>query len=74
VIWKGKELKTIGGIIDGIASCKTEDDAKEFTRLYKEENPYAIENIGYVIGYASSDERTRLYDLFGEHHPIFGRC
>ena len=74
MIWNGKELKTVGDIFDGITSCKTNENANEFISLYKKENPKALENIGYVIGYASSNERTRLYDLFGDNHPISGGC
>lgn len=74
MFWNGKELKTVRDIFDGITSCETKEDANEFISLYKEENQNALGNIGYVIGYAPSDERARLYDLFGNNHPIFGRC
>ena len=57
----------------GIAQCKTKEEAQEFMRLYRAENPYADENIGYVLGYYSPAERARLQDWFGVTHPVFGK-
>lgn len=73
MIWKDRELKTIGDLMDGgISRCNTREEAQEFMRLYEAENPHARENIGYIAGYFSVEKADQIYDWFGVEHPIFG--
>ena len=72
MIWKGRELKTIGDLMFGIECCQTREEAQEFMRLYEQENAHARANIGYVAGYFSVETADQIYDWFGVEHPIFG--
>jgi hypothetical protein len=73
MIWKGRELKTIGDLMyKGINKCESPEEAQEFMRQYKLDNPHADENIGYLSGYYSSQEADRIRDWFKVQHPIFG--
>lgn len=70
MIWKGNEIKTIGDLLDkGINQCKTKEEAQEFMRLYREVNPHADENVGYLSGYFPPEEMARIQDWFGVSHP-----
>ena len=66
--------QTIGNLLDACAECKTQAEANGVLRRAKEDNPeYAEQNIGYILGYLSPNERERLYSLFSKcNHPIFG--
>lgn len=70
--WKGKELETVGEIMNVVVSITEEKEASEFMSAYKEASPHAEENIGYMTGYYSSKEAIRLRKLFKVTHPIFG--
>lgn len=71
--WKGQELVTIGDLMGkGIDKCDGPEEAQEFMRLYRAENPYADENIGYLSGYYGTDDMRRIQEWFGAAHPIFG--
>ena len=73
MIWKGKELKTIGDLMDhGINKCDNAEEAQEFMRQYRVANEHADSNIGYVSGYYSREEALRIRDWFGVKHPVFG--
>lgn len=73
MIWKGKELKTIGDACEALKEISTKEEAAEFLRLSKEENPkYAEHNIGYLFGYFNRDRWRELSELFGILHPLFG--
>jgi hypothetical protein len=73
MIWKGKELKTIGDLMDhGISKCTTREEAQEFMRQYRAETPHADSNIGYLSGYYSPEEGARIRDWFGVKHPVLG--
>lgn len=69
--WNGEKLKTVGDIAVGIKSCQTKKEAQKFLETYAAETEYAKENIGYLIGYLSTSERERLYDLFNIVHPVY---
>ncbi len=72
--WKDEELKTAGDLMKkGIEKCDTPEEAQEFMRLFKAENPYAEENIGYISGYYDTEEKQRIQEWFCVEHPIFGR-
>ena len=71
--WKGQELLTIGDLCRlGIDKCDTPEEAQEFMRLYRIENEYADQNIGYLSGYYGMDDMQRIQEWFGVAHPIFG--
>jgi hypothetical protein len=71
--WQGKELKTLGDILDAVTKCATREEAQEFMRQYREFTPHAAENIGYLGGYCSDETNMRIQDWFGVEHPIFGK-
>lgn len=71
--WKGKEIKNLGQSVEAIGNITTKEEAAEFLRLTKEENPeHAEANIGYLFGYLSRPRWKELSELFGIKHPIFG--
>jgi hypothetical protein len=74
MIWKGKELRTIGDLMTyGIDKCDIPEEAKQFMELYSEENPHACSNIGYLAGYYSQEKAKQIFEWFDVSHPIFGR-
>lgn len=74
MFWKGEELKTVGDLMyKGIDKCDSREEAMEFMRLYRIENEYANENIGYIAGYYSREKADLIYDWFEVEHPIFGK-
>jgi hypothetical protein len=74
LIWKGKELHNhIDLMKNGIEKCDSKVEAQEFMKLYRAENPGANENIGYLSGYYSKEEKHRIQDWFDVEHPIFGK-
>jgi len=70
--WKGKKLNTYGDVMNAVQGCATQEEAKEFMRLYEAENPHAKDNVGYMAGYFDNDTKYRIFDWFGVTHPIFG--
>ena len=71
--WKNKELVSVGDLTDVIEKITTREEAQEFLQCYRGTgNVHADQNIGYILGYFSNEERERLYGLFGTPHPIFG--
>jgi hypothetical protein len=74
MIWKDKEIKTIGELFDAVAAVDTPEQAGEFMRAYRADNEHADASVGYVIGYAGADSRKRLYDLFQLSHPLLDRA
>ena len=76
LIWKEREIKTLGGIgkaIEGILKSKDPQvEADAFMKLYRADTPHADENIGYISGYYDSDKMRRIQELFCVVHPVFG--
>jgi len=84
-VWRDREIKNIGDLVNGIASCQTQSDADDFFEAYvrsfsartdlnfNERVNLAQKNVGYLIGYLDTENRKRLYRLFNTQHPIFGR-
>ena len=72
MFWKGKELKTMGDIMQIIEKCDSPDEAQEFMNIYRSENPYADKNIGYISGYFDNKTMARIQSLFCVSHPMFG--
>ena len=71
--WKDREMTTLGDLMWGMSNCDNPEEAQEFMRLYRAENEYADQNIGYLTGYCGPEEMRRLQELFGVAHPVFGR-
>jgi len=71
--WKGQKISTIGDLMyKGIDKCDSPEEAQEFMRLYRVENEYADQNIGYLSGYYGSENMHRIQKWFEVVHPIFG--
>lgn len=65
----------IGQLIDLCVRCQTIDDVKKVLEQYEKyccTPAIAYENLGYIFGYASEENRKRLYSLFPVNHPVFG--
>lgn len=71
-VWKGKELKTMGDIMDAAIAITKPAEAKTFMKIYKERNSHAEENLGYMCGYYGKETSDRIRKLFKVSHPIFG--
>lgn len=73
--WQGKELVTIGELGNAAASLQSREEAQEFMRQYRAENPeFADQNIGYLSGYYDRATKARIQDWCGVAHPIFGKA
>ena len=72
-IWKDEKLITFKDLMRAILACKTPEEAMEFRRAYEKTNKYAANNIGYLSGYVSFEEASRILDWFQVSHPIFGK-
>jgi hypothetical protein len=72
--WKGKELKTVGDLMDAMGKFDDREEAEDFMRLYRADNEHADQNIGYLTGYFGREEMARLQDWCGVAHPIFGNA
>ena len=72
MIWKDKEIKTMGDILNTVQTCQNRAEAQDFMFQYRQENPYAKENIGYLAGYMSHEDATKIFEWFDCEHPVFG--
>lgn len=70
--WKGQELITIGDLCGGIDACDSPEEARWFIELYRAENEYADEDIGYLSGYYGPERMRQIQEWFGVTHPVFG--
>ena len=74
IVWKGREIRTIGDVTDALAALESREEAQEFMRLYHSVNVHAYQNVGYCAGYLDNGTAQRIYDWCGTSHPIFGRA
>lgn len=73
MFWKDKEIVTIEHAMNALRDITTKEEAAEFLRLSRAENPeHADANIGYLFGYFNRDRWKELSELFGILHPVFG--
>jgi hypothetical protein len=75
MVWEGKELNTLGEMMDAMSDIYSHDDkeaATRFMELYRAECEYADSNIGYLTGYMDSDTMRGMQKLFSVSHPVFG--
>lgn len=71
--WKGQDVITYGDYTTALGKLATTEDATEFVRLAREENPeHADANLGYLTGYLSRSEGERVRQLINIPHPVFG--
>ena len=73
LIWKEKELRTIGEIGDALCALESRDEAQEFMKAYSAVNVHAYVNVGYISGYYDSETMLRIQDWCETAHPVFGR-
>lgn len=77
VTWNGKDLRTIGDIMNVMKEiCQTNDKdlANKFMAEVIKFNPlHGKYNIGYLTGYFGHAEADKMRELFDVSHPIFGR-
>lgn len=72
-MWRGSELQSPADYIAAMAELETPADGQAFRDAYEAARHPAIdENLGYLTGYMSRAERTRVCALLGVEHPIFG--
>lgn len=71
--WQGKQLETMGEIMEAAQQIRTKATAKKFMEAYRAITPHADKNIGYMTGYYSPKTMAKLQRLFEVSHPIFGR-
>lgn len=70
LVWRGKVLATLGDIMNAVVAVKTQAEADQFLEAYRSINAHADDNIGYLLGYLSREEATRLFTLFRTPHPM----
>ena len=87
MIWKNKELKTIGEIFDtALNLAKTDNyEAGVFYNAYidyvRDENVCGRDeaekivkgNLGYFAGYCDSKTCDLIYKVYCTEHPVFGK-
>lgn len=71
MIWRDKELTTIGDYCEVLQNIAKED-AAEFMTAVRASGPNAASNIGYMTGYFSDQRAKELREWLGVVHPIFG--
>lgn len=72
-VWKGKELNTLGDIVDAASALKSRKQGAAFMAAYLKFTPHAYGNIGYAAGYCDAETQDRIYEFTETAHPIFGR-
>lgn len=75
LIWKGKSLRTMREIFDEALKCKDKEEAAEFLEAYISlgvTKEIALSNFGYYAGYFNQKTLTKVNELFGAVHPVFG--
>jgi predicted NAD/FAD-binding protein len=70
--WDGTEINTVGDLFDGAVVAMRAGRAQEFLTAYSATNEHAVENLGYMFGYADELTRAQLYAAYALVHPIFG--
>jgi hypothetical protein len=83
--WDGRPLPTWEAIFEAAFEIASNHPARagefmdefvaEVHRAGLDIDPLSLfyENLGYMGGYYSHDERVKVYDVFNTKHPFFGR-
>lgn len=72
MIYKGKNLKTYLEIID-FALALPKKEQNQFVKAYAETGPFALQNVGYFVGYYDAKMAKKIMTVFKTAHPIFGK-
>jgi len=70
--WHGQTLLVYTDLIDAVSKVGSPEEAQEFLSAYRQVNPHADENIGWMIGDVDRDVGKRIIEWFGCSHPVFG--
>jgi hypothetical protein len=70
--WKNRVLTNYVDLIDAITRVSSPEEAQEFMTAYREVNPHANENVGWIIGEVDRDVGRRIIEWFRCSHPVFG--
>lgn len=70
--WNGRILSSYVDLLDAVAKVGSPEEAQEFLSAYRQVNPYAEDNIGWMIGDVDRDLGGRIIEWFGCSHPVFG--
>lgn len=57
-------------LIDYLRAIDSQVKADAFMKVWKEENLHK-EDLGYILGYLSDADQTRLNNFFRTKHPVF---
>lgn len=72
-VWKGRDVATIGDLIDAVSALETREEAQRFIAAYRDADPLVADgNAGYVTGYLGASRAEELREWMGTPHPIFG--
>jgi hypothetical protein len=66
MLWNGNDLRTHRDYFDGFTRCATPDERRRFLLRATNENPHAVGNIRYMIGYCDQTESQRLWKQLDE--------
>jgi hypothetical protein len=67
-----KAAKTAGEVMNTLIACPTREDAVAAMNAFREDNPHADANVGYMLGYYDPATKKRLQEWLSVSHPIFG--
>jgi len=70
--WHGQILTTYLDLLREVARVGSPEEAHEFLSAYRQVNPHADSNIGWMIGDVDRDVGRRIIEWFGCSHPVFG--
>lgn len=70
--WNGQVLSSYDDLIREVSLIETKERAQEFLAAYRQVNAHAADNIGWMIGDVNREVGTRIINLFGCYHPVFG--
>ena len=76
--WNGAQLRTAGDVFDMLMRIHRDapHDGPAFMDAYREFNPTADADVGYLIGYLGGScdgpERAAVMATFGVSHPTLG--
>ena len=70
--WQGRTLSDLADLIDAVEKVGSPEEAQRFLSAYRQVNPYADENVGWMIGEVDRTVGKRIIEWFGCSHPIFG--
>lgn len=70
--WNGKTLSSFTDIMDAVEKVGSPEEAQRFLSAYRQVNPHADDNVGWLIGEFDRTVGKRIIEWFGCSHPVFG--